>query len=88
MITVYKFAFGANQSELALSIPLNAKPVHVAVQNRRITMWFELDTEEEKVDRHFKVVPTGAEVPEQGTHIQSILDGEFVWHIYEEAIHE
>lgn len=88
MKTVYKFAFPSGTDTLEAKIPADAKPVYVAIQNKRVTMWFELDTEEENVERYFKIVPTGSEVPEEGTHIQSIMDGEFVWHIYEETIHE
>lgn len=72
-----------SQVEQTVAIPDGARAVHAAMQNDSPTLWFELDPTSAPVDRKFVVVGTGWPLPAEGEHRGSLLDGMFVWHIYE-----
>jgi hypothetical protein len=63
------------------------KVVHVAIQepSRSITVWYLADPESTFHDsRTFQIFGTGdQEVPEDAVHLGTVLDGWFVWHIFE-----
>jgi hypothetical protein len=67
-----------------------AKLLHVDVQNERITLWAEVETNNRECLRIVHVVGTGHPIPSTRTrtaYVGSVLveDGEFVFHVYEEV---
>jgi len=46
-------------------------------------LWIELDPDAPRVDRHFVVRGTGHPIDEDEIHVGSLIDRNFVWHIYE-----
>lgn len=49
-------------------------------------IWVELNPDAPRIDRHFIVHGTGHEVKENETHVGSMIDRGFVWHIYERHV--
>lgn len=57
---------------------------HVNNQNNEIMLWALVDSNSSrKINRHFKVFPTGGDV--EGKYIGTVLqvEGAFVWHVFE-----
>lgn len=81
MRTVWKFPL--NDWVTEIDIPEGAKVVHVARQNGLMTLWAEVDSTKPTWSRGVAIVGTGHPIlVRDATHVGSILDGEFVWHIY------
>lgn len=91
--TVYKYelfnlgVFGSDRTRHEL--PILAKPLHVAlVGGRKIMGWFEVPVDSDKLARprthevEFIIVGTGHEVPDNGVHLGTVIEHEFVWHMY------
>lgn len=82
MKTIYKYALSSSHNVVLL--PEGAKVVLVGIQSHLIHIWLELDPEKKaKVERYFRIYPTGAKVPENFVHQGSVQEGHFVWHVYE-----
>lgn len=52
-------------------------------------IWIELDPQAPRVERRFRIYPTGSEIEGDGgfpypIHVGSLIDRSFVWHIFEE----
>lgn len=80
---VYKYpvSFG-----LVVSVPGPAKPVLFARQGEMLYAWIEHPREAEEVTLAFVVVGTGHDVPDGMEHVQSLVDGDFVWHLYSKVL--
>lgn len=86
--TVWKFTF--DQSWLAADLPATAKVVHAALDPATgvPTMWIELDPRRQSIRRNFRIYGTGEQIPGDGTlgtptHVGSVIQHDYVWHIYE-----
>lgn len=82
MRTIHKFPVYSTGS-FVITVPVEARPLSVAVQNEQPIMWFELDTRQEHAKRCFEVVGTGQPVPENAIYIGTYQLGWFVGHLYE-----
>lgn len=49
-------------------------------------VWIEVETTNPPGERRMAVFGTGHELPDGWVHVGSMIDGSFVWHIYEEAL--
>lgn len=73
-----------------LDLPVDAKPLHVAVQQGVIRMWVLVNPDAETRTRRFYTVGTGHELPEdvfEPIHVASLLtdtEGTFVFHVFED----
>lgn len=80
--TVFKYPISrARATRLCLSGPI----VHIGLQDdgvERLMVWAEANVHQPKT-RIFEVFGTGHTVPEEAEHVCSVIDGPFVWHIYE-----
>lgn len=87
MITVYKYAmrFEGEFGLCRIKMPRASLIVHVGYQGQNVQLWAEVDTEEPDVERIFRVYGTGQPFAdgEQGVHVATLMDGPFVWHIFE-----
>ena len=91
MRMIHKFIL--NEGETVLSLPIDAKPVHVENQYGQICLWVELDPyDNNKIGRHFKTFSTGhiiddfadMEISYVGTALME--GGSYVVHVYEGKI--
>ena len=58
------------------------RAVHVAMQDGKPTVWAEVRTDGDVLQRRLLVVGTGYPVPDGCEHVGSAMDGQFVWHVY------
>jgi len=84
MSTVWKFPLRLSGGEqLVRTMPRDAIPVRLAMQNEVPTLWCLVDEKKPQEDRHFIVVGTGHPIPDGCEYIGSCDDGPYVWHAFE-----
>lgn len=86
MRTIHKQALNII-SEQSLSLPSDAKIRSIQVQQDTICIWYEFEPNIERLDikRTFLIIGTGHKFNEQNLeYIGTVLNGPFVWHIYEQ----
>lgn len=71
-----------------LMLPATATFLHAAVQGPADEMyaWFEVDLDDPQAERVFVTAPTGGVIPDyeiRPLHRATVLQGAYVWHIYE-----
>jgi len=71
--------------DLTIEMPLYAKVLLVDMQGKVPRMWCEVDPQDERVERHFRIFGTGHHIPRGPIWCGSFLmdDGALVWHLYE-----
>lgn len=74
-------------SKAAIVMPKNARILKVAMHSDFICFWslFERFTEETEV-RYFYVIGTNQIIPEGASYLDTVFDGDYVWHIFEEKL--
>jgi len=85
MRTIYKYPIQV-QDHVNVQTYLGAKFIHAAMQEESLCIWLEVDTDQPMTFKDFEIYGTGHVVsmrPEDGRHAASVLDRQFVWHIYE-----
>lgn len=103
MQTIWKYEVGLNQAQL-ISMPAGAKIRYLGVQDRRITLWAEVISDQKMIDRLFVIVGTGQDIEdacnlissqhrafrysEARSYIGTVQIDEFVWHVYEIHVEE
>lgn len=89
MRTVHKFTLLTSHWCESKQVPKGAKFCGFDFQHNNPTLWFEIDTDAPIETRHFEIVGTGNEVPDDGVHLASVQVLEeqpgryWVWHLYE-----
>lgn len=91
MKTIWKDAIRPNASkydttwEIDVPAPIGSKAISVALQNGIPTVWFEVDTKAAPGRLRLYSVGTGhGALPANARFIGTIIEGEYVWHIYGE----
>jgi hypothetical protein len=83
--TIWKYPiyFGAQTTEL--DMPMGAKVIAAAMQDNVPTVWAWVDPERPVVRRRIAIVGTGLGAPEydEAEHVATVLDGPFVWHVFD-----
>jgi hypothetical protein len=69
---------------VTLTLPWLTEIRAVGIQHGVITLWCDTP-KDAQVDRArvFQVIGTGWDIPSPGTHLGTVFDGPFVWHVYE-----
>lgn len=80
---VFKYSLPVEDGPHTLTVPEYCAPVHVAMQHNRITIWAEVFPDNPMVERVFFVHGTGHSINADHDHVGTVLDGSFVWHVYE-----
>lgn len=81
MRTVYKYSLHGPSG--CLEVGSNPKPVLFGRgPDGQVCLWVEVDSEAPPDFINYEVVPTGGKVPQSGNHFMSIVDEQFVWHLY------
>lgn len=90
MKTIYKYECTVDD-RFELEMPFNAEIIKVAVQvpnvgqDRKFCIWAMVDSEEEKETRCFQIVGTGNPIDDDMEFVESFIDGDFVWHLFQES---
>jgi len=86
---VWKYQFGMRSDRSVFSMPRGAIIRRAAMQGGKITLWAEVAPDPvdgphtEYEQRYFIIIPTGIHWYSDLTYIDTVFDGEYVWHIYE-----
>ena len=82
MRTIYKYELSKT-----IELPINSQVLKAGMQNGGMYLWVLVDpNEKETSQRNFEILGTGHPFEFDyltHTHIDSIFDGPFVWHIWE-----
>lgn len=89
MKTIWKFSL-SHLERNEIKVPRGSKLLSVQVQCGRLFVWVLVgEKEASKCDYRTKVVSvygTGFDVPDDpGRFVGTIVDGEFVWHVFEKG---
>jgi hypothetical protein len=77
-------------SKFTLNLPQNFEILKIGMQEGKISLWAAIDPVEKKEGFVFHITSTGLDVPESETvhsfiqYVDTIFDGEWVWHIFVE----
>lgn len=84
--TLYKYSFPIADAPTTVETHVGGKIVHGACHGGQLSLWVELDPDQPKEARTFRVFGTGQPIPEGYEHRATAPDGRmFVWHIYEKT---
>ncbi len=80
---VWKFPL--RWGEVTVSMPKHARIIHVALgqDGKYPTLWAIVKPDAEQEYRTFVVAVTGHPLPEHCIYIGTLIDGDYVWHIFE-----
>ena len=83
MKTIYKYEIGFNDG-VNLCTYTGIKPLSVNIQDGKVCMWAMIDTNEYPAIIKIHIIGTGQPIPLNSTYIDTIMDGQFVWHFFYE----
>jgi len=90
MLQIQKYSLRLDDSDRDMtrfSVAKNSDLLSVKKQGDFICFWFLADLEKEEEYREFKILGTGFVVLEEFVYLHkficTVLDSEFVWHVYE-----
>ena len=83
MTRVFKYAI--EHGRTTIGMPEGSTVVHVAMQDKHVTLWAEVTDGGQPELREFLIVGTGQTIPDRVPfqHVGTVMDGPFVWHVYE-----
>lgn len=87
MITIHKQILGRpSLAPIELKIPAFSQYLSAGLQDGQIVVWYLCNTNNAHSVKTFYVVGTGWNVPfmENPTHIATIQEGHFIWHVFVE----
>ena len=61
---------------------LNARPVKFGMQFDQMYVWVEHETMGGTTPLSFTIVGTGHSIGTDYKHVETIFDGDYVWHLY------
>jgi hypothetical protein len=81
---IFKYSLDLVEKQ-KIEMPTNAKILSVQDQRGTICIWAEVGDYTE-TGRTFRIVGTGHQIPDESLNfIATVQQGDFVWHIYEQA---
>lgn len=89
---IHKHVITTGPFPTVIDLPEGARVMHVGAQvvaglgdsgEIHKVIWVEVDTDKPVKPREFMIFATGSKVPDEWKHVGTLLDGPFVWHIYE-----
>lgn len=78
---MYKYTLDVKHGNQILRIPHGGKIKHVDMQNGKICLWALVQLTDSNATRTFHVFATGEDTA--GHYTGTVLDGVFVWHVFE-----
>jgi len=92
-MTIWKSTLGDNAALLplgrmsaAVSLPAGARIVHAGMQGTKLCIWSIVEPSQETVLRQLVVVGTGREVRNDAIYIGTVMDGPYVWHVFDISV--
>lgn len=89
MNIVWKYSIHMNRgraiSKATIMLPKNGRILKVGMQGDRVCFWVMFNHPEREVEaRCFYVIGTNQIVPDGLNYLDTVFDGDYVWHIFEE----
>lgn len=82
VIHKYRLPFKSEMVD-RVEVPVRrGRPLHLAVQHGEIHLWAAVDPAGSEVPTEFRLVGTGGKVELDWHHLGTVLDGDYVWHIF------
>ncbi len=82
MKNICKYDLNKHSSGQKIEMPDSAKILKVAYQDNDLKMWVLVDVNIPKREYYVEIFGTGWDVETDGKYIDTVFDGEFVWHIF------
>lgn len=83
---IFKYELPIVTDVITVPMPKNARVITVQNQRGVVTLWAEVDADEPRVNRVFRIIGTGHSFDRTGLrHAGTVQVGALVWHIYEYA---
>lgn len=91
MNIIWKYSIGINRicsiSKAGIMLPKNGRILKVGMQGDSVCFWVMFNHPEAQVEaRYFYVIGTNQIVPEGANYLDTVFDGDYVWHIFEEKL--
>lgn len=84
--TVWKQAVEVSDKSTHIRMPTTTKPLYVAMQYGRPTVWFEVDPDPSRLSGtcEFRIFGTGHQIPRGWEYVGTCIDRKLhlVWHVY------
>lgn len=58
--------------------------LHLGMQHGEIHIWAAVDPSQPEVPARFRLVGTGSPIDPDWHHLGTVMDGEYVWHVFAE----
>jgi len=85
--TIWKFPL-ALEEEIVLKVPVGGITRHFGLDPQsEFAVWIEVDRTALRIDRKYAIVGTGHNLPNLYTYFGTLIEGKFVWHLYEFDYH-
>lgn len=82
MRTIHKYVLEFVEAQ-TIRIPRRCKPLSAQMQNGKLCLWVEVDTDEPAPPVNVYIVGTGHELPTFAmNYVDTVQVGVFVWHVY------
>lgn len=83
---IHRHQIPLNDADRSIDLCGTSKIIHVGMKHGEVCIWVEqAERPLEPSPRHFRVFGTGHPIPEGYHHKGSVVDGGFVWHVYERS---
>ena len=84
-MTIWKYQLATDVVQQEIDMPMEAEFLSVQLQRGVPCLWVAINPDAERRKLGFEWVPTGAETPELGVYVGTVLmdDGNLVLHLYE-----
>jgi hypothetical protein len=66
-------------------MPVDARVLHVGVQNELICLWALVSPDAPRFARRFRIVGTGWPLAKAGAYLATVETGPHVWHVFEDG---
>ena len=80
---IFKYPLEKLDTDQRVDMPQGAKVRHTGMQNGRITIWADVNADQAPETRRFIVRGTGHDIREGAEFVGTVMDGPFVWHLFE-----
>lgn len=81
---IHRHQIPLSDADKVIDLCATSKIIHVAMKHSEVCIWVEqADPPLVPSPRYFRVFGTGHPIPEGYHHKGSVVDGGFVWHVYE-----
>ena len=83
---ILKYRISTEQERTTVAMRAGTLIRAVGVQRpSEICLWAEVPDDGPIEPHAFRVIGTGWDVPDPGTYLGTVFEGQFVWHVYEMA---